>query len=663
MNDFKREDYIYLRYLEDDEDACKKKGDIVRYKKECIIEELKGRRFNTCFDYKSLIWEENPDAAEDEVAFNKVYNSITVADTWNGQVYLWKDDYLYLDDWLFSHLSPYDGELVRRLKMEVLPNNRGDNRMVRVIEGCPDVNARITMHFEKGEVIDFTNPSVVALFYNPYWLKIFTRTEVIVGEEKEQLFQDDFSNAINVSSVDDYCYSANETKEHHYFKIKDNIKVETDEELAELLGMDYLSALDFGIVRDSEGFITHICTVTSLDESSDREMEQIVLKVADRISLVEALEVHEKACLDYVKRQNEDEAMFIAEFERRQQELDDIYQTKKDDPEVFPGVNGDFVHVNREDTINKRRYTLKQIQEFYQNLKKLDPEVVKHICFYGGTIPYILNNASESRDFGDIDMFVPIEYMEKLRDEFDRQESFEMICDSKPYAESCMLTSRIDKEVSETALQVEQPDTLENSISALGETLMRLATAGDSRDYVDEKGIVHNPFNAHKEEQLPYYRKIQDFGFKGKLFGISISVFPIYQYENDLMAKSFNIREMYKFLLGVRVVDNTKLAEFMKQVSVYGSIFNILPLEYTLASKQSAVEGGYAFRSEKDKEDVEYILAHKDELGISDERLKEILKNYPDYSISIAYEINGDQVTTMDGEDYKQLVLTNRNVS
>lgn len=661
MEEFKREDYIYLRYLEDDKDANKKKGNIVRYKKDWLIERLKGRRFNTCFNSDSLSWEENPDADENEVEFNKIYKSITVSDNWRGEVYLWKDDYLYLDEWLFSHMSTYDADLVKGLKKEILPNLKGDNKMVMLKEGCPNVDARIKMCFEKGEIIDFSNPSVVALFYNPYFFKILAKTEVIVGENKEKLFQDDFSNAINVEAVDDYALDI--TKEHHYFKMKDNIKVKTDDEVTKLLGMSYLNDIKINLVRNEQGFITHICTVTNNYDSSDREMEQIILKIANRISSDEAMEIHKKACLDYVERQNAEQAKFMEEYKRKQKKFDDIYQTKKNNPEIFPGVNGDFVHIDK-DSITKKKHTLKQIQEFYQNLKTLDPEIVKHICFYGGTIPYILNNASESRDFGDIDMFVPTEYMEKLRAEFAKQESFEILCDSKPYAEACMLTTRIAKDSTELALKNQQVDTLSSVASSLFDSLMNFMTPSEyKKDYVDANGIVHNPLSVHKEEQLSYYRKIQDFGFKAKLFGINISVFPIYEYKNNLIAKSFNINEMYRFLLGVKVLNNTKLAEFIQQVNVYGSIFNVLPLEYTLASKQSAVEGNYAFRYEKDKEDIKYILSHKDELGISDEKLQEILKNYPDYSISIAYEINGNQVTTMDGEAYKKRVLTNRQVS
>lgn len=130
------------------------------------------------------------------------------------------------------------------------------------------------------------------------------------------------------------------------------------------------------------------------------------------------------------------------------------------------------------------------------------------------------------------------------------------------------------------------------------------------------------------------------------------------------MAKSFNINGMYRFLLGVRVLNNTNIDDFVRNIKLYDSVFKILPLEYTLVSKKSAVDEQYSFRLEKDREDVEYILSHKEELGISDEKIEEILNKYPDYSISIAYRVNDNGTTsTMCGETYKELVLTNRHVS
>lgn len=660
MQEFKRENYIYLRYLEDDKENSKKKGDIVRYCKDWLLDKMEGRRFTTCFKNDALILEKNHDVDEDEIMFNKVYKSITVSKDCRGQVYLWNDDYLYLGDWLFSHLDERGIDLVTSLQSDVLPNKMNSNKLIKLNKGCPEVNARINLYFNKGEQIDFSIPDVAILFCDPCWIKLFAKTEVIVGKEKEQLFQEDFSNAIYGSAVNDFEFSSSYPKEHHYFKMKNNIKIKTLEEISKALEISYSNLSSLEIVKNEEGFITHICTVTNDFDNSDRNTEQSILKIADRVSTTEALEIHKKACQDYMKKQKQEQEKMSNEYEEMQKKINAQYQKVKNNPEIFPGVNGDFVHTNNNSAISTKQYNLKKIKEFYQQLKSLDSEVVKHICFYGGTIPYILNNASESRHFGDIDMFVPTKYMENLRKEFANQESFEMLCDSKPYAEACMLTTRIAKESIQFAV-ANQQDNLTQAL--LGNIISFMTPREYKKDYVDENGIVHNPLTEHKEDLLPYYRKIQDFGFKAKLFGINISVFPIYEYENNIMAKSFNINDMYKFLLGVRVLDNTKLAEFIKQVNVYDSVFNILPLEYTLASKQRAVDEKHAYRYEKDAKDIEYILSHRTELGINDKQLQEILNNYPDYSISVAYRINDNgTTTTMNGESYKALVLSNRNI-
>lgn len=657
MDEFKRENYIYLRFIVDTEHY--KKGDILRLQKDYLIHKLKGRRFG-CFSEESLIWEKNPDAGENEIDFSKLYKSVTVNKDYQGRVYLWEDDYLCLDEWLFSHLSSCDIDLVKRLKSESIANEKNLN-IIRLKEGCPDVNSIITLYFEKGEQLDFSHPSIATLFYDPYWLKVFTETEVIEGKEKEKLFQEDFSNAIFVPQISDAEYSPSYCQEHHYFKVKENIQVKTEKEVANLLGLSYLSNIEG--VKDKQGFITHLCSVTPFDDNSDRFDEQLCLRIADRINGEEALEVHKQASLDYLKKQKEEMVKWQAKRAEEKRILDEKYQKIKDDYCLFPGIHGKFVHVHGKEKTNQK-YTLKEIKNFYQNLKNLDSEIVSHLCFYGGTVPYILNNATESRDFGDIDLFVPIQYMEKVRIEFLKQDSFEMIKDSKPLAEDWMLTTRIKKESTELALKNNENE-FESVASSFAEVLAKWMTPIDQeRDYMDDNGIVHNIFNAYREEQLPYYRKIQDFGFKAKLFGVSISVFPLYEYEQGLMAKSFNINENRQILLGVRVLENTQLNEFIKPIHYADSTFNILPLEYTLISKQSAVDEKYAYRYEKDKVDVKYILSHKKELGIKEERIEEILKNYPDYSISIAYEWNGREVVTMGGEEYKKRVLTkNRQVS
>lgn len=666
MENFKREDYIYLRMIEDyeDKDGVKyKKGDILRYKKEWLIENIMGRQFANIFDYNNkLIYEKNNDCDENDILYHKIYKSVIVSKNRSYNLYLWPGDYFYLNDWLFQHIDDDGIYAITNTQRKVLPDKTNRGKLIELKEGYPhkELNARI--HFKKGEKIDFNDPAVIALFYNMDWIKFFARTEVISGKEKQELFDEDFSNAIYAqepSTASIWTDDPNhDLHEYHYFKIKDGIRVKSRDELENKTGIEIPYSIDF--IYDDEGFIKYASTNTSYYDTSYRDTEQLILKFANRMSVDEAYECHKKLIADYIKHEEEQLAKWKKETEKKNEELQKLYESQKNNPLYFPGVNGYFVHNDNESkNLEKERYTLLQIKEFYQKLKTLDPSVVKEMCFYGGTIPYILNNASESRDFGDIDIFVPVSQMEKLREELAKQDSFEMICDSKPLAQFCHLTSRIQKKSTELVDKNEQTNEF------LGLMLNAIKTPqNEDMINVDQDGNVYDPLEDFFDKTKPYYNEIQDFGFKAKLFGINISVFPIYQYKNDIMAKSFNINEMNKFLLGVRVLNDETIENFVKNVKLYDSLFKILPLEYTLVSKKSAVDEQFSSRLEKDRADIEYILSHKEELGLTDEKIKEILSKYPDYSISIAYKVNDNGTTsTMDGDTYKELVLTNRNIS
>lgn len=663
MQDFKREDYIYLRMIEDYEDKNGvkfKEGTILRYNKEWLIENIKGRQLGYVFDHNNeLIFEKNDECDENDIFFDKIYKSITVPKNRSYKLCLWPGDYLYLNDWLYKHIDSRGIDAITNSQKKVIADKANGNNLIELGEGYPYKVTDARISFKKGETLDFWNPSVFFLFYNLDWIKLFAKTEVIKGKEKQELFDEDFSNAIRAQEPhtashgeDDIDY---DLREYHYFKMKEDIKVKTKDELKEKFGIEI--PIDVNFICDDDGFIKWVYTETGYSETSYRDTEQVILKFSDRISVDEAHECHKRLVVSYRKQQEELQREWKNKCEKENEKLQKLYDAKKNDPSYFPGTNGCFVH-NDSKNMEKEKYTLSQVKEFYQKLKTLSPDIVKEMCFYGGTIPYVLNNASESRDFGDIDIFYPVSKMEELREELEKQDSFEMICDSKPLAEFCNLTSRIQKDSTELV------DETENAFQFL--SLMANAIDESQRGITDVncKGSAHNSLEEFFDKSKPYYNKIQDFGFKAKLFGINISVFPIYQYKDDIMAKSFNINEMNKFLLGVRVLNNKSIDNFVKNVKLYDSSFKVLPLEYTLVSKKSAVDEQYSSRLEKDRADIEYILSHKKELGLSDKKIQEILSKYPDFSISIAYRVNDNGTTsTMDGDTYKKLVLTNRNIS
>lgn len=93
MKEFKREDYVYVKLIEDYEDknwGKYKKGEILRYRKEWLIENITGRQFRNIFNsYNSLIYEKNDKCDENDSLYHKIYKSITVSKDINYDLYLW----------------------------------------------------------------------------------------------------------------------------------------------------------------------------------------------------------------------------------------------------------------------------------------------------------------------------------------------------------------------------------------------------------------------------------------------------------------------------------------------------------------------------------------------------------------------------------------------
>jgi len=680
--DFKREDYVYLRIANDFEikdrngwsskDIKYDKGTILRFKKQWLIKAIASRQLGYAFSQygiDGLKYDDNPDCDEDDILYDKLYSSITVAKDRSCRLVLWPREIFYINDWLQGHLNSRSFRDLLAFSEKAL--NDGDVASNLIELG--DRTVEVYINFKEGEVLDFTNPAVMMLFYDMDWLKILANSELIIGEEKEQLFNGDFSNAIwaqdesksKIYGVD----SMHDLDEFHYFILNDDIKIKDEKSEKVLIDGKEVNlpwAVGLYYDMDENGYLRVAHIRTWGDDNSNRDIEQYLLKFARRATREEAREYHDKRIAAYLKKSAEKDEQIHKEWIEEARILSEAYNHNKHNPNYFPGANGDFVHVldDKAKEVKQPKYSLQQIKEFYQNLNRLNSDIVKEMCFYGGTIPYILTNAEESREFGDIDVFIPVSMMERLREELSRQESFEMIYDSRPLAKSVHLTSRVQKE--STGLNSKN-DEIKDGLEFF-KFVDSIMNSDEDTVHLDDDGRPIDPFESYFSARRDYYNVVQDFGFKANLFGVNISVFPMYQYGDDIMAKSFNVNELYEFLLSVRVQNNTQIGDFVRNVQVYDSIIKIVPLEYTLVSKRSAVDENYEHRLPKDVADIEYITRHKEELGITDESVEQISANYPDYSVSIAYKVDGTKTKTktMDGESYKEYVLINkgtRNVS
>ena len=218
--------------------------------------------------------------------------------------------------------------------------------------------------------------------------------------------------------------------------------------------------------------------------------------------------------------------------------------------------------------LKKKIYTLYEIRQFYNDLFKsglISDDILDKIILYGGTLPYLLSDEKEApRKFGDVDMYMSSQDIGRLRKELENKLYFEMTSDSKELNLNCI-----------------------------------------------------------KEE----------YGFRGKLFGVDISVFPIYKSRvNNQENKQESEDTFYSFspinstyteirehsfrewdedgdkneeLYDTIVLKNSSLSRFARhfKVSENGTIYvpktKMVPLEFTVATKELAIQNEYTYRNRK----------------------------------------------------------------
>ncbi len=376
---------------------------------------------------------------------------------------------------------------------------------------------------------------------------------------------------------------------------------------------------------------------TNLDDKDNESL----LKICRRATSEESAELSA-----YVKEM-QDGYHKKFEYERRKKEeaKAKIYEANKNNPEYFPGVRGNYKQVLLEEgkkVIPEKEYSLAQIKSFYHSLLSfagLSDEVKSSIIFYGGTIPYILcNESGNTRKFGDVDIFMPVSMMQRFR--YELRHELDYIYDSIELTRRIGLTAK--------GFRVKSP-------------LLWWDKESESYEQFERRrGLAE----MEAEKNAIY----QDYGFKAILFGINISVFPLYDWtfvdgNIGVCAKSFRISKEkgdWNFLLNTIVSKGITINDFYNEVCILGHNVRATKTEYTIASKRNAVKFGYVLRKDTDEADLRYIETHSSELGIDESQVELFMQNIPDYGVSHVYRItrSGD-ANEMSSEAYKHIVTRN----
>lgn len=460
-------------------------------------------------------------------------------------------------------------------------------------------------------------------------------------DETNDIYEDLYSNARIGDVYDDGSYQI-----QYFFIVEshlDELWEKFDLEKENCLWYTNMELKDLIIeLCECESYFIDVCIgyykeklflFTNFEDKSNKSL----LKICRKATSQECDELS-----SYVKEMQDGyRAKFEAERKKKEKAKAKIYETNKSNPEYFPGASGNYKQVLLEEgrkIVPEKEYSLEQIGNFYQKLlcsDELSNEVKSSMIFYGGTIPYVLcDECSNVRKFGDVDIFIPVSLMKKFRSELSSE--LDYVYDSLVLTKQVGLTAK--------GFQVRSDVWWDDEVESYTEFCKRKNTA-----------------DIEAKERCVY----QDYGFKAILFGINISVFPLYDWtfadgSIGVCAKSFRLSKEegdWNFLLNTIISKEITINDFCRNVSIWGQKVKIAKLEYTIASKRNAIKFGYLLRKDTDEADLKYIEAHKNELNIDESQVDFFMKNIPDYGISLVYRITRSyEASQMTPEAYKHVV-------
>jgi hypothetical protein len=286
--------------------------------------------------------------------------------------------------------------------------------------------------------------------------------------------------------------------------------------------------------------------------------------------------------------------------------------------------------------------TFGEIMDFYYKLLCVDdiPSGVRsQMLFYGGTVPYAVAGAQGGayRKFGDVDIHVPVDTFASVRGaitglrEFEMQDNFKA---EKPIGNATLphrSTTPINPNAAEPCY----------------------ATPPNSYNQLPNATTPINP-NVTESRSTTL-----DYGFAGKLHGIDISVAPIYEHNNCIMARTVSTGSHGDFFVDRYKLMDYPLGDLTVKQNIFGCDINTFANEYTLLTKLRSIRNGLKYRAEKDGEDIRFIHDNIHALNITPKRIIQIAKRLPNNNVICAHKIDGGKIVgTYNAREYKELCDT-----
>lgn len=228
------------------------------------------------------------------------------------------------------------------------------------------------------------------------------------------------------------------------------------------------------------------------------------------------------------------------------------------------------------------------VKRFYQKVMLFPQDVLDQIIFYGGTTTYIASQEENiDREFGDIDWVVPAEKLSFVREYLEKIDDFIIQYDGKKVAE---------------------------------------------KYHIKSSDGIH------------------DFGFKGCLFGMKLSVHPISETKDkNVISKWIKVKdEKIDLIANVLMLKNSNLNEIVMKIKFGNKYIKIIRHELNIAWKKRRMEF-------HDEQDIKFMLAHKAVLGIIEQDIDLFISKMPTCDVTKAYKITSNGIIELDSglyEDY-----------
>lgn len=224
-----------------------------------------------------------------------------------------------------------------------------------------------------------------------------------------------------------------------------------------------------------------------------------------------------------------------------------------------------------------KNHTFHEIKSFYDKISLFPQEILDYIIFYGGTILYVASQSTNvERYFGDLDILVPKDKLDIVR--------------------------KYLKSTNELTIQY------------------------------DGKEVVKK-YNINSKDN------INDFGFKGILYEIKLSVHPISQNDrNEIITKWIKTKDDdIDLIANCTMLNNSSLEEILTKINYNNKELTIIKPEIIIGWKMRRMD-------DHDEQDIKFVRDHKEMLNIDETQIEYFRNKMPDYDVSIAYKIVDNKI-------------------